>query len=255
MADYVEVGGARTWYDERGDGEPVVLLHGGFSDSRDFTGNLDALAEHFRVVIPDRRGHGRTPDVPGPISQRAMAQDTVAFIDRVLREPVRLVGYSDGAVVALLVALIRPDLVGRLVLISGVYERGGWIAQPDADAVANMPEEIVSAYAEVSPDGREHFPVVAAKLAAMSSEELGITTGELGAIRCPVLVLAADDDFITLEHTLALYRGVPGAQLAVVPGTSHALLDEKPALCTRLVESFLATDAVPTMLPVRRAEA
>jgi pimeloyl-ACP methyl ester carboxylesterase len=68
VADYVDVNGVRTWYEERGEGESIVLLHGGFSDSRDFAGNLDGLADRFRVYLPERRGHGHTPDADGPIT-------------------------------------------------------------------------------------------------------------------------------------------------------------------------------------------
>ena len=70
---------------------------------------------------------------------------------------------------------------------------------------------------------------------------------------CPTLVVAGDDDLVTLEHTLALYRALPAGELAVVPGTSHVLLLEKPHLCTELIGGFLSGDAPPTMLPIRRA--
>jgi predicted ester cyclase len=83
-------------------------------DSRAFEGNLTGLAERFRVYRPDRRGHGRTPDVAGPISDNQMATDTIAFLEQVVGGPAYLVGHSDGAPVALLAALKRPDLVRRL---------------------------------------------------------------------------------------------------------------------------------------------
>src|SRR4051794_35015115 len=115
MVAHVDLNGVRTWYDERGEGEPLVLLHGGLTDSRDFTGNLDALAERFRVLLPERRGHGHTPDVPGPITAELMARDTVAFLEQVVGGAAYLVGYSAGATVALWTAARRPDLVRRLV--------------------------------------------------------------------------------------------------------------------------------------------
>jgi pimeloyl-ACP methyl ester carboxylesterase len=96
MAEYVEVNGVRTWYDERGEGEPLTLLHGGSSDSRDFAGNLDALANRFRLLLPERRGHGHTPDVEGPISYGLMADDLIAFIDEVVAGRAHVVGYSAG---------------------------------------------------------------------------------------------------------------------------------------------------------------
>jgi pimeloyl-ACP methyl ester carboxylesterase len=252
VAGYVELNGTRTWYDERGDGESLVLLHGGFSDSREFTGNLGTLAERFRLFLPDRRGHGRTPDVEGPITHDLMAEDTIAFMDSVVGGPAHMVGYSDGASVATVVAVRRPDLIRRLVLISGGFHPSGWIFLPDGSG--ELPEQVVRAYGEVSPDGVEHLPVVAAKLARAAAEDLGLPADELRRIGGRTLVMTADDDLVHLEHTIELYRGIPDSELAVVPGTSHTLLFEKPDLCVRLVTDFLTTDPVTTMIPIRRAD-
>src|SRR6266496_2323764 len=150
MAYHVEVNGVPMWYDERGGGDPLILLHGGLTDSRDFTGNFDALAGRFRLLLPERRGHGHTADVPGPITVEAMAQDTIAFVEKIVGGPVRLAGYSVGAIVALSVAVRRPDLVDRLVLISGAFQHNGVILRPTADAAPPAP--LLAAYAEVSPD-------------------------------------------------------------------------------------------------------
>src|SRR5260370_33243254 len=118
-----ELPAVAMWYDERGHGEPCVLLHPGGAgvDSRALASALDALSAPFHVYAPEHRGHGRTPDVAGPISFELMAQDTIAFIETVVGQPVRLLGCSDGAIIALVVALRRPDLVSRLVLPAG-----GW---------------------------------------------------------------------------------------------------------------------------------
>jgi len=239
------------WYDQRGDGDPLVLLHGGLTDSGDFAGNLDTLASRFRLLLPERRGHGHTADAAGPITLEVMAQDTIAFLDKLVGGPVRLVGYSAGATVALRVAVGRPDLVDRLVLISGVFHSDGMILRPTADAAP--PPQLVAAYAEVSPDGAEHLPVVIAKIAQSVAEEPGLTVADLGAVACPALVMVGDDDNVTLEHTVALYRGLRNAHLAIVPAASHLLLHEWPELCTRLVTDFLTTDSTPTMMPIRRA--
>jgi len=253
MADYLDLNGVHTWYDERGTGNPLVLLHGGLSDSRDFDGNLAALADRFRLLLPERRGHGHTPDVPGPLPVQVLADDTAAFIEKVADGPVRVCGYSAGAVVALWLAVRRPDLVDRLVLVSGGFDPAGMVLRPSADGPP--PPPLVAAYAEVSPDGADHFAVVLTKVARSVAEDRPLEAGELAAVTCPTLVMTADDDLVTLEHILALYRGLPDAQLAVVPGTSHLLLHEKPELCTRLVGDFLTGAPVPTWMPIRRAVA
>src|SRR3954471_11916758 len=125
MADQIEVNGVRTWYDEHGQGEPLVLMHGGLVDARFFEGNTPALAEHFHVYTPERRGHGHTADVEGPINYDVMTEDTIAFLDAVIGGPAHLVGHSDGAQVAMQVAMRRPDLAHRLVLISGGFNKSG----------------------------------------------------------------------------------------------------------------------------------
>jgi pimeloyl-ACP methyl ester carboxylesterase len=115
-----------TWYDEHGTGDPLVLLHPGGADSRAWEANLPPLAERFRVLTPDRRGHGRTPDA-GELTFDAMARDTIAFIEAVAGGPVELAGCSDGATVGLLVAHLRPDLVKRLAFVCGVFHHTGWL--------------------------------------------------------------------------------------------------------------------------------
>jgi pimeloyl-ACP methyl ester carboxylesterase len=254
VAGYVQLGDVRSWYERYGDGEALVLLHPGGAgvDARALGPNVGALAERFRVYTPERRGHGRTPDVEGPISLDAMAQDTVAFIEHVVGEPAHLVGTSDGAIVGLLAALRRPDLVRRLVFVAGVFHRDGW--EPQAIDPDNEPPEFLRRlYGELSPDGIDHYPAIVAKLAEMHQNEPTLTAHELGALRSRTLVMVGDDDEVTLEHAIDMYRAIPDAELAVVPGTSHGLLVEKPALCNQLILDFLTIDPVPTMAPIRRA--
>ncbi|MGI5205439.1 alpha/beta fold hydrolase [Spirillospora sp. CA-108201] len=222
------------WHDRRGEGDPVALLHGGLTDGRCFTGNLDGLADMFEIYLPDRRGHGRTPDAPGPITMELMAQDVIAFLEQTVGGPARLVGYSAGGTVALRVAMRRPDLVERLVHVSAAYDLDGLIFKPSADG--EPPREIVDAYAEVSPDGCDHFPVVIGKIAHAAATEPGLDPAELGAVTTRTLVLAGDDDLVTLDHTVALYRALPDAELAVLPNASHLLLTEH-AEAVRAMES------------------
>jgi pimeloyl-ACP methyl ester carboxylesterase len=249
---YVDVDGVHTWYAEQGSGRPLLLLHGAVTDASEFGATAPALAERFRVVMPERRGHGHTPDVAGPITYDLMARDTISFIETLGLGQADLAGHSDGANVALLVALARPDLVGRMVLISGNFHHDGLLDLFDVGELATN-EFLLEAYAQVSPDGREHFPAFVAKLARMIASEPALTTEDLGRVAARTLVMAGDDDAIRAEHTLAMYRAIPDCELAIVPGTSHALIMEKPALCNQILLEFLTTDPVPTFMPVRRA--
>lgn len=250
MSNYISLGEVDLWYDEKGAGEPVVLLHGGFSDSRDFDGNLDSIGTDHRLLRPDRRGHGHTADVAGPITIDNMAADMVAFLESVVHGPASLVGYSAGASVALWVATKRPDLVSDLVLISCAFDPAALLMRPDAEG--EWPPAVIDAYGEVSPDGVEHFPVVARKIAESVDAGAPLTRVDIAAVGCPTLVVAADDDIVTLEHTVELYRSFPDGYLAIVPGSSHLLLFEHPELCARLVTDFLAGHRGPRLMPMSR---
>ena len=255
MADYVQLDGPATWYEEYGDGEPLVALHPGGAgvDSRAWRPNLGALAAHFHVYTPDRRGHGHTPDLQGPITFDVMAQDTIAFLETVVANPAHVVGCSDGATVALLVALRRPDLIRRLVLVAGVFHFRGW-APGVIDSTAEPPEFLERLYGEVSPDGPEHYRVIVEKLAEMHAREPTLTATDLGNVKARTLVMVGDDDEVTIEHAVEMYRGLHDGELMIVPGTSHGLLVEKTALCNRAIVDFLTTDAVATIAPIRRAD-
>ena len=253
MARYVELGGVRTWYDEHGDGEPLVLMHGGLVDSRFLEPNLPPLAERFHVYTPDRRGHGHSPDADGPITYQLMADDTIAFLEHVVGAPADLVGHSDGAMVAMLVAMQRPELLKRLVMISGGFDKSGEAAPDmefDSDEVVRF---LGPSYGEVSPDGEAHFPVVAGKIGEMARNEPHVDPAGLAAITARTLVMFADDDLMTLAHAVALFDALPDAELAVVPGTSHFLTQEKPHLVNALMLDFLTNEPVPTVAPIRRA--
>ena len=222
-----------------------MLFHPGSADSRAFEmTNLAGLAERYRTYRYDRRGHGRTADVGGPISYERMADDGSAFLERVVGGPASVLGHSDGAPVALLVALKRPDLVRKLVFASGVFHHEGWLP-----GILELAEEdytfLKDWYGEVSPDGREHFDDVYARLDATHRSEPTLTVDDLRAVATPTLLMFADDDEVEPAHLHAMHRALPAAQLAIVPGTTHGLLGDKPELCNRLIVDFLEEQPPP----------
>jgi pimeloyl-ACP methyl ester carboxylesterase len=254
MGEYVDINGHPTWVDERGSGaETVLLLHGGLSNSDLLLDTLgDGLAERYRVVAFDRRGHGRTADTDAPFHYDDMAEETVGILKRVVGGPAHIVGWSDGGIIALLLGLNHPDLVGRLVAIGANYHYDG-IGEMPLDSDSPVMAMIADGYAERSPDGGGHFPEVLAKAMTMFSTEPTLTTADLARITTPVLVLVGDDEVVKLDHTGSLYQALPAGQLAIVPAATHAVPMEKPAEVVHLVTDFLTGPEPPsTFLPVRR---
>jgi pimeloyl-ACP methyl ester carboxylesterase len=164
-------------------------------------------------------------------------------------ERAHLVGWSDGALVGLLVALWRPELVGKLVLMAQSVNWDGM--RPElASFVGRMTKELVPAnlkhaYEALSPDGPNHLDAVLDKVLALWNTDPAIPLSDLERVAAPALVIAADDDpFLSIEHAAAMQRALPDSQLAVVPGASHAVPLEKPELVNRLILDFLARDQV-----------
>lgn len=240
---YVEVGGVRTWHEIDGAGEPVVLLHGGFAGADSWFCQRPALAAAgFRVYVPERRGHAHTPDVDGPISYAVMTDDTIAYLEAVIETPAHLVGWSDGAVVALMVATRRPDLVKRMVLIGQYYNANGKAPGGIVDAVlANLDgakQFLRGGYDPVSPDGPEHFDVIFDKMLVMVTTEPELDLADFDAVVVQTLVVQGDRDDVTIDHSVAVVSALGDARLAVLPGT-HALPIESPELLNPLLVSFL----------------
>lgn len=252
MKDYAAAGGLRTYYEAQGTGDPLVMLHGGFATVDMFGGAFTPLiAGRYRVYSPERRGHGRMPDVGGPITYEIMADDTIAFIEALAIGPAHVVGWSDGANVGLITAMRRPDLVRKLVLIgTAVNISGGrpWVRAMMEDlSVEHVPPALVEAYAALSPDGRDHFPVVFDKIApALLVTQAKLS--DLAAITAPTLIMAGDDDLVAVEHLEAMRTTLPDGQLAIVPGTSHGLPLEKPELVSRLIFDFLSDEQAEKLM-------
>ena len=256
MAEYVAINGHPTWIADTGAGTPVLLLHGAFSNGDGLFDVFAPLAVDHRVVAFDRRGHGRTADTDAPFHYADMTTETVGVLEHAGGDAAHIIGYSDGGIIGLLLALARPDLVRSLVLIGTNYHYDGVVPGafddfgPDSDTFAFLQP----GYAERSPDGGDHFAVVVAKGVAMLTIEPTLTTDDLARIVMPALVMAGDDDMIEPVHTWSLYEALSKGQLAVVPGASHILPYEKPALVAQLVGDFLRSGGeIATMMPVRRA--
>lgn len=255
MGQYVDVDGVRTYYEIHGEGEPLVLLHGGSATVESWSMQVPALANHYRVYVPERRGHGRTPDVAGAITYEVMADDTAAFLDVLGSGAAHLVGWSDGAVVGLLVAMRHLELVRKLVVIGQYFNADGavpGVRELLAHWEENLPKELHEIYDRVSPDGPEHFPVVLEKFTRMWREEPDIALTDLTEVRVPTLVMQGDDDFVRVEHSAAVASMLPEAQLAVVPGASHGMPLEKPDLVNRIILDFLDDRQPEKTMSLRR---
>lgn len=253
MAPTMNINGVPTWWDEFGSGnECVVLLHGGFGDSDLLMGCFADLGKSYHVSAFDRRGHGRTPDSAEDFHYSSMVDETISFLEQT-GGPADIVGYSDGGVIALNLAIRRPDLVKRIVLIGTHFHFAGLIPTDDFEADGLGMELIRAVYEVLSPDGVDHFPVYVEKTLRMFGTEPVLTVADIQNILHTTLVLVGDDDAIDLGHTIELFRSLPNGQLAVIPRASHLVPLEHTELCIRLIKDFLSgPDDAVTYMPIMR---
>jgi pimeloyl-ACP methyl ester carboxylesterase len=237
------IAGVPTYVEESGGGPTVFYLHGatewiGYAD--EFT---RLLAGRFRVIQAERRGHGRTPDVPGPLTYEAMTADTIALIEHFDCGSAHIVGFSDGGIIALLLALARPDLVDRIVTIGPNARVDGltdetlsWLAEVTPET---WPSAYSEAYARLSPDGPDHWPTVCRKVVEMLLREPNIATHDLAGITTPTLLVGGDRDMVRNDHLFEMYQAIPNSQLCILPGASNEIPTEEPARAAELTVRFL----------------
>jgi pimeloyl-ACP methyl ester carboxylesterase len=220
--------GHRIYYAVRGSGPTLVFLHGGGdSGEHSFVRQLDVFSEHHFIVAPDQVGQGRTPDIPGPLSYTAMMEDTVELLRALKLRNVDVVGFSDGGILALMLAIRHPELVRRLV-ISGVN-----IAPEGL-----RPEDLEELRATQIPKPKT-IDEKLARLWFTSPTEAELNLGLLANISQPVLLISGDRDAITLEHTLKIFHALPDAQLCVLPGTDHATFSGRSEWLNPIIDEFL----------------
>jgi pimeloyl-ACP methyl ester carboxylesterase len=224
----VIVNGHPLCYAERGKGPPLLLLHGGGdSGEHSFAHQIDALGAQRLIIAPDQVGQGRTPPVPGPLSYRAMMQDTAALLRFLKVSRTDAVGFSDGGILALMLAVHHPTLVRRLVV-------GGANIAPSG----LVPEHLEGLRKAQKPNP-ESIGEKLAKLWFTSPVESEISPAALATVAQPVLVICGDHDIVTLEHTLEIYHALPNAQLCILPGTGHGTFAERPERVNPIVAEFL----------------
>jgi pimeloyl-ACP methyl ester carboxylesterase len=239
---YAPVNGLQLYYEVRGSGRPLVLLHGGLlTIDLNFGPLLEPLAASRQVIAVEFQGHGHTADTGRAMTIEALAGDVVALLDQLGIAEIDLFGFSLGGLVAYAVALDAPARVGKLIVASADGHRppGRESAPLDEDRLPTPADfqAMRDAYAAVAPDPA-HFEDFAAKTEALVHAFPG-WTGELRSLQVPTLLIFGDRDFTPLPDAVELFELLPNAQLAVLPGTTHVGVTRRPGEVLALITPFL----------------
>jgi pimeloyl-ACP methyl ester carboxylesterase len=238
-AQRARIDGVSIYYETYGEGPPVLVLHGAGAFLETMHPFIHALAPTHTVIAVDSRGQGRSTDAAGPIHYDLMADDMLALMDHLHIKRADVVGWSDGGIVGLAMAMKRPDRVGRLMAIGANYDVKG--IDPKAFDPTQFKQEAAQVepfYDAIAPDPR-HFQTMLSKITTLVTTEPHYTPAQLSRIRARVLVVAGAHDMILRAHTDALTKAIPGAREAIVPGASHFGPLEQPHAYGAMAVQFL----------------
>jgi pimeloyl-ACP methyl ester carboxylesterase len=253
---YVPVNGLEIYYEIHGSGQPLVLLHGNLSTiGTSFDKVLPKLASTRRLIAVEQQGHGHTADIDRVFSIEQWAEDTSALLRYLGIEQADFFGYSSGGAVALEIALRSPALVRKLVWAGGTsFRRDGLYPELLAASESMKTEDLdgspfQQAYASIAPHPEQWHRLVA-KIEDLDRTTLGWSPEAMASVKAPTLLIIGDSDIVRPEHVVEMFRllgggvvgdlvGLPGSQLAVLPGTTHVTLTDRAEWLTSMITAFL----------------
>lgn len=245
---YAEIGAVTFYYEIAGDGEPLLLLHGGLGGSEHFAKIVPLLSTSFEVITVDRRGHGRSTDNGEPYSYAGMAEETRAFLEHLQLGPVKMLGFSDGGVVGFHLASTYPETVEKLVAVGANFQVDGMTPetvefmtnQMTPDNLGKVFPELERTYRATNPQP-DNYASFIERSHALWMRDPYLTEQQMRRIEAPVLLINGEHDAIRLEHVLEMRSLIGGSQICVIPGATHFLLGEKPEVVLPILLDFFAS--------------
>ena len=230
---YYSVRGIRMYSEVYGAGKPLLLIHGNGGSIMSFVANIPYFSGKYKVIAVDSRAQGKTVDDQDSLSFEMMADDFAALLDTMHIGSAYVIGWSDGGINALLLALRHPDKVIKLVSTG---------ANLSPDSTALIPSKWLDEKKEFDSDKNKPRSTAKEKndwkIFLLDWLQPNVPLDNLKDIRCPSLIVCGDDDVITIEHTAAIYRHIPKAYLWVLPHSGHATLTEHRDEFNRMADSF-----------------
>jgi pimeloyl-ACP methyl ester carboxylesterase len=257
---YAPVNGLNMYYEIHGTGQPLVVLPGAYMTIELIGRLVPGLAESRQVIAVEFQGHGHTADIDRPITYEHLADDTAALLRHIGIANADVYGYSMGGGVALQVAIRHPELVRKLVIVSAYYTSDGMYPEVLAAIEQITPELFAGtpwrdAYDRMAPRP-EAFPTLVAKLKELDLTPFAWPPEAIQAIAAPTLIIIGDADGTRPEHAVEMFRlrgggvfgdlaGLPAAQLAVLPGTTHVGMLDRAEWLLAMIPPFLDAPLPP----------
>jgi pimeloyl-ACP methyl ester carboxylesterase len=237
---FAPVNGIEIYYAIYGDGPPLIMLHGGLANSEYFANQIPVLAEDYKVIVMDSRGHGRSTRDAQPYSYRLMATDVIGLMDYLKIEKAAIVGWSDGGVIGLEIAMSYPDRIEKLFAFGANINVAGLKQNIDKDPVfSKYIERAGKDYARLSKTPTEYSKFVE-QISQMWATQPDYKPEQLAKIKARVAISDGEyDEAIRPDHNVEMAKAIPGAKLVILPGVSHFAFLQNPQMFNIAVLGFL----------------
>ncbi len=236
-----EVNGILLYYAVYGEGDPLLLLHGGLGHSDVWGAQIPAFAEKYKVIAVDSRGHGRSTRDDQPYSYDLMADDVIALLDKLGIDKASIVGWSDGGIIGLDIAIRYPERLDKLFAFGANYNLSGLKDDIDSDPVFNAYIERAGKDYERLSSTPTAFEAFVNAVAEMWYSQPDFSKEQLEGITAPTAIADGQyDEAIRPEHTKEMAELIPGAKLVILPNVSHFAFWQSPELFNKAVLDFLA---------------
>ncbi len=235
---YAKINGIKMYYEEYGTGEPMFLIHGNGGDIKVMGNQIDYFKTKYKVIIADSRGHGKSELNTDSLTYRQIAEDWAELANFLKLDSINIIGWSDGGIVGLLMAINHPSKVKKVVAM-------GANLRPDSTALytwavnsVKKQKQFVKSKIEEK-DTTQNWDLQKQRVGLMVDQPI-ISKSELSTIKVPVLVIAGDKDIIREEHSVEIYQGIPNAHLCIMPGETHFTPASNPEMFNTIVERFIS---------------
>jgi pimeloyl-ACP methyl ester carboxylesterase len=236
---YAPVNGIRIWYATFGHGQPVIFLHGGLANSNYWGNQARALMPHYRIVVMDSRGHGRSTRNAQPYGYHLMASDVIGLMDYLKIPKAAIVGWSDGAIIGLDIAMHHPERLSKLFAFAANSDPSGVADIAHSPVFNAYIARAAKEYEKLSPTPRDYMAFLA-QITKMWETQPNWTAADLHKIAVPTWIVDADhDEAIKRENTEFMAANIPGAGLLIQPEVSHFSFLQDPAQFSADVLHFL----------------
>lgn len=247
VGKYTEVNDIKMYYEVYGEGHPLLMISGNNGSINNWSNQIPIYSQKYKVIACDSRAQGRSYDSNLEITYSLMASDYNELLAKLKLDSVFVLGWSDGGIIGLDMAINYPSKVKKLIIGGTNFVHDTTAIYPKVIDIYSkfkstpfeqLPELIRQGYTTLSPQP-ERAKIIFNKLVDLVLKYPNYSVSDLVKIKVPTLVIAGDHDLIREEHTIKLFQGIPHAQLFIVPGATHISLLEKPDLLNKIIDDFL----------------